>query len=56
VTTFRSRARFALLFSFVIGCIVVDAFERIWAVLVGEFGMRLFEKIKQIRGGRIASE
>jgi len=40
--------KFGLLFAYVMLCIVVDALERIWAVLFGEIGMRLFEKIKLV--------
>ena len=39
--------KFAVLFAFVLLCIVVDALERIWAVLFGEIFMRAFEKIRR---------
>jgi hypothetical protein len=47
--------KFALLFAYVMLCIVIDALERIWAVLFGEIGMRLFEKIKQVSSRPAAS-
>ena len=45
--------KFALLIAYVMLCLVVDAMERVWAVLFGEIFMRVYEKIRLVARTRL---